>query len=121
MRTILTPLFGLALLGASGDSDTRDAIPAPVPEAPTPVEANPDSLSESCRDRISQAREASGQPPLLRREPASPENPLAIYAVDRTQDGCSVVVMMGEPEDIRPVPEVEQRPVFREVPENPER
>ena len=73
-----------------------------------------------CRDRIHDAREASGQPPLpelapqgpealpgtplLDRQPASPDRPQAIYAVDRRQDGCSVMVMMGDPDDIRPLP-----------------
>lgn len=64
-------------------------------EAPSPAE---------CSDRISQARDETGQPPLLEREPASPEKPHAIYAVDRKQDGCSVMVMMGNREDIRPLP-----------------
>ena len=64
-------------------------------EAPNPVE---------CSDRITYAREATGQPPLLEREPALPEKPLAIWAVDRSQDGCSVMVMMGNPEDIRALP-----------------
>ncbi|MDJ0643746.1 MAG: hypothetical protein QNJ15_13105 [Erythrobacter sp.] len=57
-----------------------------------------------CRDRIMQAREASGLPLLLERAPASPEKPFLIYAVDRQQDGCSVMVMMGNPNDIRPLP-----------------
>ena len=59
---------------------------------------------EECRDRISQARDATGQSPLLDREPASPEKPYAIYAVHREQDGCSVMVMMGSQGDIQPLP-----------------
>lgn len=57
-----------------------------------------------CRDRITKARELLGQPPLLDREPASPANPHMIYAVDRRQDGCSVMVMKGNPSDIRQLP-----------------
>lgn len=57
-----------------------------------------------CRDRIEEAREVSGQTPLLQREAASPSDPQMIYAVDRRQEGCSVMVMMGSHEDIRPLP-----------------
>ncbi len=60
--------------------------------------------SEECRDRITRAREAFGKPPMLEREPASPDKPHLIYAVDRRQDGCSVMVMKGDPDDIRQLP-----------------
>lgn len=59
---------------------------------------------QSCQDRISKARELLGKSLLLEREPASPEKPHLIYAVDRRQDGCSVMVMKGDPDDIRPLP-----------------
>lgn len=74
--------------------DAEDAFPE---HAATPND-------EHCSDTITHARDASGQPPLLQREPASPEKPQAIYAVDRRQDGCSVMVMMGDPDDVRPLP-----------------
>lgn len=65
----------------------------------------PDAINDqNCRDKISNARQLLGQPPLLNREPASPTNPHLIYAVDRRQDGCSVMVMKGDPDDIRPLP-----------------
>lgn len=76
-------------------------------EQPAPAE---------CNDRITQAREATGQTPLLQREPASPEKPLAIYAVDRRQDGCSVMVMMGDPDDIRPLPLPANGPLLQAIP-----
>ncbi|KPF65439.1 hypothetical protein IP79_03055 [Porphyrobacter sp. AAP60] len=66
---------------------------------------------EECRDRITQAREAAGKPPLLDREPASPEKPYHIYAVDRRQDGCAVMVMKGDPADIRPLPSAPDGPI----------
>ncbi|MEM1050861.1 MAG: hypothetical protein AAGI28_02085 [Pseudomonadota bacterium] len=59
---------------------------------------------DDCLDRITQARELSGQELLLERQPASPEKPYAIYAVHREQDGCSVMVMMGNRNDIRALP-----------------
>lgn len=69
-----------------------------------------------CRDKIEQARAANGQPPLFEREPASPNKPYRIYAVDRRQDGCSVMVIMGNPNDIRPLPERAEGPTFVLIP-----
>ena len=59
---------------------------------------------EDCRDRIEKARAEAGQL-KLEREPASPDKPLMIYAVDRKEYGCSVLVMKGDVDDIRPIPE----------------
>lgn len=67
----------------------------------------------TCRDTIRQARAASGQPPLLERGPASADEPLLYKAVDRKVDGCDVLVMVGDPNDIRPVPPApEGRPLI---------
>ncbi|MDT8279951.1 MAG: hypothetical protein RQ806_05315 [Erythrobacter sp.] len=72
-----------------------------------------DSAKEqACRDRISQARQDAGKPPLLDREPASPDKPYPIYAVDRRQDGCAVMVMKGDPADIRPLPMAPDGPLL---------
>jgi hypothetical protein len=100
MQPFALPLATLALLGAA------DAPPVP-PAGPQAIlrEGRPVTLSEEeCRDRITLAREAAGKPPLLEREPASPDKPYHIYAVDRRQDGCAVMVMKGDPADIRPLP-----------------
>ncbi|WP_454599336.1 hypothetical protein [Qipengyuania sp. SM2507] len=61
-----------------------------------------------CRDRIHKAREQMGQPELDR-EPATGDEAMAIWAVDRREDGCAVLVAMGDPEDIRPIPEIEEQ------------
>lgn len=98
MRIIALPLAALALIGA----DEPPAAEAPV-ETPVTTEAEADR--SACRDRIEYARRASGQPPLLRRGPATPDDPVMIYAVDRRQDGCAVMVVKGDPQDIRPLPE----------------
>ena len=90
-----------------------------------------DPEDAECRGRIHDTREASGQPPLpepleqspqsytieevIDRQPASPDRPHAIYAVDRRQDGCSVMVMMGNPSDIRPLP-LPAGPFARRIP-----
>ncbi|MFL0356635.1 hypothetical protein ACI5KX_09140 [Erythrobacter sp. GH1-10] len=121
MRLLVLPLAAFALIGAS-DASAPSApllastasgtapIPSPAAGGEAPAVAMREDLarslnvqSEACRDRIMQAREDTGLP-LLEREPASPENPHLIYAVDRRQDGCSVMVMMGNPSDIRPLP-----------------
>ena len=71
-------------------------------------------LNSRCTDRLERAEEAeenAQEPkfvtpgPLLRRGPNTPDSePLAIYAVDRREDGCSVMVIMGDPTDVRPLP-----------------
>ncbi|QIQ86123.1 hypothetical protein [Erythrobacter sp.] len=96
MRFYALPLAAIALMGA-------DEPPAAESRNPAEAEATPDR--ETCRDRIEQVRRASGQPPLMQRGPATPDDPLMIYAVDRRQDGCAVMVVKGEPADIRPLPE----------------
>jgi hypothetical protein len=59
---------------------------------------------EECRDRITHAREQAGQP-RIERETAHPDKPMMIWAVDRREDGCSVMVVAGDPDDIRPLPD----------------
>jgi len=139
MRILIVPAFATALIGASDPPATSLDNPAysDPPERWETLEDAVEAAREAglvvpegvrlgdpedfeCRDRIHDAREASGQhplpelapqgpealpgTPLLHRQPASPDKPQAIYAVDRRQDGCSVMVMMGDPDDIRPLP-----------------
>lgn len=96
---------------------TFDASMAAMPSYGQPAVAwrtYDDARSEEtiCRDRIYRAREESGQPPLDR-EPATGDEPLAIWAVDRREDGCSVLVAKGDPDDIRPIPKIEDGPMLR--------
>ncbi len=72
--------------------------------------------SQRCRDIISKAREDAGLAPLLKREPASPDKPLMVYAVDRREQDCSVMVMKGNPDDIRPLPAPTDGPLLQPVP-----
>lgn len=100
MKAIILPISALALIGASENgADKSDAVKDVERAHPLPV-PSPDE----CSDRITKAREEAGLP-LLKREPASPEKPLMIYAVDRREHGCSVMVMKGNPDDIRQLPE----------------
>lgn len=139
MRIFVLPVLGIALIGAGAPPANQLDNPA-YSDPPERWESVDDMIEDAedaglivnegvrlgdpedydCRDRIHDAREASGQPPLpelapqapealpstplLDRQPASPDRPQAIYAVDRRQDGCSVMVMMGDPDDIRPLP-----------------
>ncbi|MEE4206769.1 MAG: hypothetical protein V2I39_10780 [Erythrobacter sp.] len=98
MRLIALPLAALALIGA-------DEPPAGGTDAETSAPKAEALDRKTCRDRINHARAAAGQPRLLHRGPARPDDPVMIYAVDQRQDGCAVMVVKGDPADIRPLPE----------------
>ena len=129
MRLIMLSIAAFALSGAAYADDSADHIQDTAKAIVLPLD-NPAYVRTSaqgrliervqnqavpsdkeCRDRITQARESAGKPPLLDRAPASPDNPHHIYAVDRRQDGCSVMVMKGDPADIRPLPEAADGPI----------
>lgn len=106
MRNLLLPLSALTLIGAT-KPPAPEAAPAPSP-GPVPAirELAPIAPTpEQCRDRITQARDAAGKPPLLDRGPASPDRPYHIYAVDKRIDGCAVMMMHGDVNDVRPIPQ----------------
>ena len=100
----------LALFLATG------ATPEPAPVVP---EANLDLPAASshavCRDRIIEVREERGLP-TLRRETATPDEPLFIAAVDKRIDGCSVLVMRNNTSDIRPLPVIENNGRLERIP-----
>ncbi|MDJ0977695.1 MAG: hypothetical protein QNI87_04095 [Erythrobacter sp.] len=129
MRAVLIPVLAFACMGASDEAGVE--IPQPDESAlfgeyqeklealkkrNLAAEPNEGSLTRllqrsACRDRLERAQEDAQKPllvqprPLLRRGPDTPEQPpLAIYAVDRRENGCGMMVMMGNPEDVRPVP-----------------
>ena len=110
MQIIAFPLAALALV------TTADA-PSPAVRDPQPQSHMSESPTFTrsdvqCRDVISRARQEAGKPPLLEREPASPDKPYHIYAVDRRQDGCAVMVVKGDPGDIRPLPARPEGPMM---------
>jgi hypothetical protein len=121
MRLPLIPLIaGLTIAAADKVNEPPVDAAAPTqaastakPEGPIVAQRRAPSDMErtKCRDSISPAIKQWGKPPMLEREPASPERPLAIYAVDRRENRCSVMVMMGNPADIRPVPEGAESPI----------
>jgi hypothetical protein len=63
-----------------------------------------------CADRIEQVRDAAGEP-MLDRAPADAETPMLIAAVDKRIDGCAVLQMKGDVNDLRPVPLPGEGPV----------
>jgi len=132
MRAMLIPFVALAFMGAGEEAKIETLNPEPklavghgfsafdrilAAKGTTVIsgedmEARQRFLRETCRDRIEQTKaEASQTPPgppsslpLFQRKPGTPETPLAIYAVDRREAGCGVMVMMGNLDDVRPVP-----------------
>jgi hypothetical protein len=60
--------------------------------------------AEECRQRIQHVRDQTGKP-TLDRSPASPDKPMLMYAVDQKLDGCSVIVPVSDPSDLRQAPE----------------
>ena len=117
----LMPLFAIAATDAdepsSLDDDATvisrlatlegDGVP-PMPDFGELDEAH-------CEIVIEQAREQGGMP-ILRREPATDERPLLSAAVDRRIDGCPVIQMLGNPDDVRPFPKPEDGPALRLLP-----
>ena len=68
----------------------------------------PLAKSQAQCDQARMSAKNDGVESGFRREPASPEKPLAIYAVDRREDGCAVMVMMGNTDDVRPLPRISE-------------
>ena len=119
MQIALAPVFAFALIGGAdvptehtsslieqykGELRSAQALPKAVEANRVEQALRAVRRLKECRDRVMSAREDAGLSPLLNREPASPEKPYAIYAVDRRQEGCSVMLMMGTRDDIRPLP-----------------
>lgn len=104
MKVMSMKLIVAALLtsGVASASPPADPLDQPGYEAPakrwTSVEEA--DRDRRCRDRIAQVRADEGKP-RLEREPASPDQPLLMYAVDHRVDGCAVLVPVSDPADIR--------------------
>jgi hypothetical protein len=88
----LSVLAALGSTAAFATSNQENAEPATVPE---------------CLDRFSHA--SGDGKPLLDRRPARPESATAWYAVDRRDNGCPVLVKMGNPREVVPVPRSPER------------
>lgn len=108
MRVAL-PLIALML--ATGASAAPEAVPPePAPGAKS-AQADPKAV---CSDRIHMVRQQRGLP-TFQRDTATSEEPLLIYAVDKRIDGCSVMVMAYNAQDIRPLPNAQGEPRLRKI------
>jgi hypothetical protein len=113
LRLILLPICALAIVGTTPEqaAGSHDRM---MPGYGMPAEkwsSVEEALSDSqCADRIEQVRDLAGQP-KLDREPANPEAPLLIAAVDKRIDGCPVLQMKNNVNDLRPVPSAADGPV----------
>lgn len=129
MRIVI--LFALALPAAALAGDEPAEAPQAVQQAAAPAQSldmpgygepvrkwesieDAKPTPEECHDRIYQVREATGQP-KLDREPAGPNDAVLIWAVDRREASCSMMVVKGDPDDIRPIPEPDGGPLFRPI------
>lgn len=90
----------IALVLTAGASAPEGVPPESVPGASNA----PAEQEAACRDRIELVRQERGLP-KLRRDTATPDEPLLILAVDRDIDGCDVLVMANDPRDVRPLPQ----------------
>ena len=111
MRRLAILAAFVGLVGATdAESEIEQATPFDNPAYQAPEvtwKELPELTSQGfqfCADRIREARDTAGLPQLDRRT-ASPDKPELIYAVDHRRDGCGVLVMHGNTEDSRPVPE----------------
>lgn len=104
------------LLSAAAVTPPTAVVPRGTPPLLSPHQgdqAAEASNSRVCRDRIERVRHERRLPKLVR-ERASNE-PLLIAAVDKRIDGCSVLVMRNNLNDIRPLPQSDDAPAFRPV------
>ena len=117
----LMPLFAIAATDADEPSSLDDDATIVSRLAALDTDATPQMPNlgevddERCAVVIEQVRTRNGLP-LLRREPADDEQPLLSAAVDRRIDGCPVIQMLGNPDDIRPFPEPKDEPRLRLLP-----
>jgi hypothetical protein len=107
MKLLLLPISAI-LVGVS--ATTLPDQPLRAAEGPrATMRELPVTSPADCRDRIERVRDELGQPGL-EREPASPERPFLIAAVDKRIDGCAVMQMKGDVNDLRPLPEAPSGP-----------
>jgi hypothetical protein len=105
----------MVLTFTTGAAAESVQAPQAVPPEPVPgaFVAHTDGKAV-CRDRIHEVRQERGLP-KLQRDTASPDEALLIAAVDKRIDGCSVMVMLNDLSDVRPLPAPPEGPLLRRV------
>ncbi len=96
--SLLLPSYGVSVYQASLIAEAQLKAATPIPS------------DQECRDRIIQIRKERGLPPL-EDDPEALKQPMTMYAVDFRQDGCSTLVMKGDRNDIRPLPDHRDGPL----------
>jgi len=110
MRILVVPIAAIALMGANEEPNPEIVAPT----SPEPIDLPQDiaSADPNCSDQMHEIETQGTQeaqvridPPRRFVEPAEPrDNEFLIWAVDRRENGCGVMVMMGDPDDVRQVP-----------------
>ena len=107
MRFVVLPIASLMLIGATDTNTTTRHADSVIDEVQVVQEKPQIALSENlpneCRDRVRQADPKTDQA-VIERKPATTEKSMMIWAVDRRENGCGVMVMKGDLNDVREVP-----------------
>lgn len=108
MRILVLPFCLLALTAAVPApappiADAADAMMPAYVEPPKAWTSIEQAVGANCRDRIEQVRGAAGQP-TLDKTPAAPGQGYLMAAVDKRIDGCAVMQMHSDVNDLRPLP-----------------
>ena len=97
LATFASLPFAAFALSAQTMPETLESA-APMPNLSDPHSARCASLIREVRD--------AGEQPALQRGPATGEEGYLIAAVDKRIEGCAVMQMHGNVNDLRPLPEV---------------
>lgn len=81
---------------------------SPTADRPSGTSVSPEKKANACRDRIHDVRQERGLRKLERENGV--HKPYLIKAVDQRIDGCSVMVMHHDINDVRPLPDVQSLP-----------
>ena len=99
-------LYALACLPLAGVLLSAQTLPDTESPLPEPRVFNlSDPQSPHCADVIREVRDATGTQ-VLQRGPVTGAEGHMIAAVDKRVDGCSVMQMHGNVNDLRPLPEI---------------
>ena len=81
---------------------------SPTADRPSGTSVSPEKKANACRDRIHDVRQERGLRKLERENGIHKSH--LIKAVDQRIDGCSVMVMHHDINDVRPLPDVQSLP-----------
>jgi hypothetical protein len=101
MRIVLSLTALLLSTAVAAEVDTKSQVAASsLSHAKVLLE---DQERPDCRNRVTHAR-GEQESPERQGEAGSPHKPLFLYALHKQVDGCSVLVMHGNVNNMRPLP-----------------